>query len=187
MGEMPPATYPMQIVSADLIGPLPESPSGSRYALTIVDHCTGWAEALPLKDKTNRSVWTAFTNGFIARHGIPEVLITDNGGEFTAYEFEKYLQQIGIEHHCTTPVHPQSNGRTERFNRTLKEMLRRMINNCAEDWEDRLGEALLAYRTSVSTTTGYTPFYLLYGRRSRMPLAKTLQITSEEGFCNSMT
>jgi transposase InsO family protein len=125
---------------------------------------------LPIKDKTNLSVWNAFTNGFISRHGVPEVLITDNGGEFTAHEFERYLHDLGIEHLTTTPVHPQ------RFNRTLKELIQKLVNNAMNKCEDRLSEALLAYRTSVSATTGYTPFYLLYGRRSRMPLAKTLHV-----------
>ena len=77
MGEMPIANYPMQIIAAHLIGPLPETQHGHRYALTIIDHCSGCAEAFPIKDKTNLSVQEAFTNGFISRHGVPEVLITD--------------------------------------------------------------------------------------------------------------
>ena len=174
MGEMPLASNPMQIIGMDLIGPFTESPAGNRYVFTMIDHCTGWAEAFPLKDKTNRSVWEAFTNLFLPRHGVPEVIISDNGGEFTAIEWERYLQQLGVDHRHTTPVHPQSNGRTERFNRTLKSMLEKLVNNNTATWEDRLGDALLAYRTSVSTVHGHTPFYLMYGRRSRMPLTRVL-------------
>ena len=55
---------------------------------------------------------------FITRHGVPEILISDNGKEFTAQDFEVYLRDLGIDHHRTTPMHPQSNGRTERFTRT---------------------------------------------------------------------
>ena len=174
MGEMPLATNPMQIIGMDLIGPFAESPAGNRYVFTLIDHCTGWAEAFPLKDKSNKSVWDAFTNLFLPRHGVPEVIISDNGGEFTAIDWERYLQQIGVDHRHTTPVHPQSNGRTERFNRTLKSMLEKLVNNNTANWEDRLGEALLAYRTSVSTIHGHTPFHLMYGRRSRIPLTKAL-------------
>ena len=186
MGEMPTANYPMQIVGADLIGPLPESLKGNKYALVMVDHCTGWAEAFPLKDKTNKSVWEAFSNHFVSRHGVPEVLITDNGGEFTALEWEQYLQDLGVDHHRTTPVHPQSNGKTERCNRTLKEILQKLVNNQQHQWEDRLGEALMAHRISVSTTTGHSPFYLMYGRHGRVPLSKTLQTTSEQTFGNRL-
>ena len=107
MGEMPTASYPIQIVAVDLIGPLVESPLGNKYILTAVDFCTGWAEAFPIPSKYNENVWNAFTNGFISRHGCPEDLISDLGSEFTALEFERYLEQLGIEHRTTTPVHPR--------------------------------------------------------------------------------
>lgn len=185
-GEMPLAVYPMQIVSMDLIGPLVETPQGHKYALTLIDHCTGWAEAYPLADKTNRCVWNAFSTQFISRHGVPEVLITDNGGEFIANAFTDYLVQLGIEHHRTTPAHPASNGRVERFNRTIKELLQRFCDNASHDWENKMGDALLAYRTSVSSVTGYTPFFLLYGRRSRMPLTRTLRVDNDNAFGNRL-
>ena len=175
LGDMPIAACPMQIVGADLTGPLPESTKQNRYALTIIYHLSGWAEVSPIPDKTNRSVWDAFANQFIPRHGIPEILISDNGKEFTAGEWETYLAQIGIQHNVTTPVHPQSNGKTERFNRTLKEILQKLMNNNPAAWEDKLGHALFAYRNSVSVTNSHTPFFLLYGRDSRIPLSRTLR------------
>ena len=98
MGEMPLPVSPMQIVAADLIGPFPTSPQGNKYILTVIDHHTGYAEALPIASKTSNDVWKAFHNEFIARHGCPEVLITDNGKEFTAKHFTEYLEQLGIEH-----------------------------------------------------------------------------------------
>jgi len=174
MGEMPLATYPCQIIGMDLIGPFIESANGNKYVLTIVDHCTGWAEAYPIERKTNLCVWTMFSNHFLPAHGIPEVVITDQGQEFNALEFRNYLRDLGIDHRRTTPRHPQTNGRTERFNRTLKEMLARLVNNNSLEWEDRLADALVAYRNSVSSVTGHTPFFLMYGRRARLPLTKAL-------------
>ncbi len=179
MGDMPYANYPMQIIGMDISGPVRESPQGNRYALTIIDHCSGWVEAFPLPNKTNQTVWRTFSNEFISRHGIPEVLVTDNGGEFTQREFEQYLAQLGIDHRHTTPAHPQSNGRTERFHRTFKTILEKLVNNAPHQWEDRLNDALLAYRTAVSSTTGYSPYYLLYGKRPRLPLTRTLAVKTE--------
>ena len=127
-----------------------------------------------------------FAREYIPRHGIPEILITDNGGEFTALEWEKYLRQIGVDHHRTTPMHPSSNGRCERFNRTFKELLQRLVKNTPSQWEDRLGDALMAYRTSVSLTTGHTPFFLLYSRRNRLPLTRTLQTNRATAFGNRL-
>ena len=154
--------------------------------MTLIDHCTGWAEAFPLKDKTNASVWQAWATHVVPRHGAPEVLITDNGQEFKATAWRTYLKQLGVEHRTTTPVHPQSNGRTERFNRTLKELLAKSVNNYTPDWEDRLGDCLAAYRVSVSDVTGHTPFFLLYGRRVRTPLTRLLQPRTANHFGNRL-
>ena len=83
------------------------------------------------------------------------------GSEFNSYEWEHYLAHLGKKHNVTKSVHPSSNGKSERFNRTLKEILQKMIHNIPPNWEDRLGDELLAYRNAVSTTTGDTPFYLM--------------------------
>jgi len=181
MGEMPIASYPSQIVSADLIGPLAETDKGSKYVLTILDHFTGWAEAYPLPNKRSETVTDKFVNDFFPRVGEPEILITDNGLEFNEREWLAYLREIGVEHRTTTPVHPQSNGRIERFNRTLKEMLRKLINGKRLDWEKKLPMALKAYRISVSTVTGFSPFHLWHARRPRVPLTRMLQPDQEYG------
>ena len=158
MGEMPLPASPMQIVSMDLVGPFSVSPTGNKYILTIIDHFTGWGEAYPIPDKTNQAVWNMFSNRFIPCHGVPEVVITDNGKEFCAHAFTRYLEQIGIDHRRTTPVHPASNGRWERFNKSFKNTLTKLVNNYAIDWEDRVSDVLTAHRHSVSSVTHYTPF-----------------------------
>ncbi len=179
MSEMPLPAAPFQMVSVDLIGPFPTSPRGSKYLLTVIDHFSGWGEAYPLPDKTNNSVWRAIANEFIPRHSVPEILLSDNGKEFTAHAFTQYLQGLGCEHRRTTPVHPRANGRVERFNRTFKEMLAKLVNNYALDWEDRVSDVLMAHRNSVSSVTKYTPFFLVYGRRSRTPMTKLLPPPNE--------
>ena len=68
MGEMPLANYPMQI-GADLIGPFVNSTKDNRYVLTIIDHCTLWAEAYPLEEKGNKSVWQAWATSLLPNMG----------------------------------------------------------------------------------------------------------------------
>ena len=179
MGEMPFAIYPMQIVGMDLIGPFVETDEGYKYALTMVDHFSGWAEAYPLKHKRYHDVFDVLRKQFFPRHGYPEIMICDNGGEFTAKELKDYLRGVGVDQRVTTPYHPMSNGKSERLNKTLKEMLARMVNGKRGDWEERLGEALMAHRNSVSGVTGYTPFFLTYGRRGRLPLTRMLTAEKE--------
>ena len=98
MGEMPIASYPIELISMDLIGPFIPSTNNNRYILTIICHCTGYAEAIPIPNKTSNSVITAFADQFIARHGVPEVIITDNGKEFTTFDFERYIKLLKIKH-----------------------------------------------------------------------------------------
>ena len=142
----------------------------------------GWAEAFPLKDKTNACAWQAWATHVVPSHGAPEVLITDNGQEFKATAWRTDLKQMSVEHRTTTPAHPQSNGRTERFNSTLKELLAKSVNNYTPDWQDRLGDCLAAYRVNVSDVTGHMPFFSLYGRRVRTPLTRLLQPRNSNHF-----
>ena len=121
MDEMPTPVFPMQMVSLDLCGPFPTSSLGNCYVLNIICNLTGWAESYCIPDKTNESEWRMFSNHFILAHGIPEVVLNDNGREFTAKVFTNYLSSLGIDHRRTTPQNPHCNGRIERFKRTFKE------------------------------------------------------------------
>ena len=171
MGEMPYATYPGQIVSADLTGPLVTSTNENKYILTILDHFSGWVECYPIPNKRSITVAAKFVDDYFPRAGFPEILITDNGLEFQEREFKTYLQTVGVEHRSTTPARPQSNGKIERFHRTIKEMLRKLVNGDRPQWESRLPHAVMAYRNAVSTVTGFTPFFLYFARRARIPLS----------------
>ena len=93
---------------------------------------------------------------------------------------------LGIDHRHTTPQHPQSNGKTERANKTIKGMLAVAVNNQVNMWEDRLGDVLMAYRISVSSVTGYSPYFLLYGRLPRVPLSNTLAVPTGDFFGNRL-
>ena len=174
MGEMPIATSPVQIVAMDLIGPLVASPEGNVYALTIIDHCTGWAEAYPIPTKSSKEVWKQLSRFYFPRHGYPNVMISDLGLEFSAIAFKSYLQDLGIDHRQTTSYNPQTNGKCEKFNSTLKAIVTKLINNQRADWEDKLGPALMAYNNAVSDVTGHTPFFLHHARRARLPITRLL-------------
>ena len=176
MGDMPLPVSPMQVVALDLIGPFVASSRNNKYVLTIIDHCSGWAEAYPIPDKRSQTIEHVFHNRFVAAHGCPETLISDNGAEFTAKHWTDYLTRMGIKHVRCTPQHPESNGKIERFNRTFKAMLAKAVNNAPGDWEDYVGSTLFSHHISVSDVTHYSPFYLLYGRQPRAPLSKLLHV-----------
>ena len=170
MGEMPLPKAPMQMVAADLIGPLVRTPQGNSYILTIIDHTMAWAQAYPIPNKTAKEVWNILSKEFLPRHSYPDVFLMDLGLEFSANALRDYLKGLGIDHRRTSSYSPQANGKCEHLNGTLKRMLAKLINNNRDNWEDQLGPALLAYNNSMSNATGHTPFFLLYGRRARLPI-----------------
>ena len=96
MGDMPTPVSPLQMVSLDLVGPFIPSKNGNRYILTVICHASAWAEAYPLPDKRNESVWKVLANQFFPVHGAPEVLLSDNGLEFKAHDFTQYLREFSL-------------------------------------------------------------------------------------------
>ncbi len=155
---------PFERIGIDLTGPFHPSPQGNRMLLTAIDHLTGWAEAIPIKNKSAVSVWDALYREIFPRWGMPAVVITDRGQEFNSSEIRRHFRECGIKQIRTTPYHPQSNGVCERFNQTLKATIRRLVNNDIGAWEDRLAEALMAYRLSEGQSRGTSPYQALYGR-----------------------
>ena len=93
---------------------------------------------------------------------------------------------MGIQHKTITPVHPQSQGKLERCHLFLKLILTKAVNNVPSRWEDVLGDALLACRATVSTTTSFTPHCLMTGRRMRLPLQKALSSPGPNEFGNRL-
>ena len=175
--EMPIAAYPGHIVGMDMCGPLLVTTHGNRYTLTVIDHCTGWVEVKLLPTKESRHVLRYLEQEYLPRYGATEIVITDQGQEFNAVPLNQYMKEVGIERRRANPYHPQTNGRIERFHRTLKDMIRKLVNHRASEWEDCLGQALWAHKISTSSVTGFTPFFLQNGRRSRAPLTKLLNRT----------
>lgn len=166
---MPLPRAPGLMVAADLTGPFPESPDGNKYLLSIIDHCTGWVEVKPLPSKSAQGVYDFLVREYLPRFSAPEVFLTDNGLEFKNKLVMGHLEALGVEVRHSTPYHPQSNGMVERYHRTMKDMLKKMVNSRAADWEKYLGDVLLAYRTTVSGSTGFSPFFLTYGRHPNRP------------------
>jgi len=167
-GKMPTPPAPNHTWGIDLVGPFPRDKTGKQYLLTAVDHLTGWAVAVPIASKKNALVWETFNTHVVAQYGLPTVLVSDNGGEFTHHSFEAWLREMGIEHRLTSPYHPQANGACERFNGTLQRLLLKLSGGDSRKWTHFLPEALYAYRIAPGPF-GVSPYEALYGQKPRMP------------------
>ena len=161
--------------SADLIVELPTSHYNNNNILVTVDHLIGWPIAKAISDKEAMTVANAIFKKLILEHGTTEVLLSDNGKEFTNDTLAYVCQEFNIEQHFTSPYTSGSNGKMENFNKFLKASIR---NLCQEDtmaWDQVLDQILFLYRCCPHTSTGEAPYTFVYNRDPPLPVQKLIQ------------
>ncbi len=143
---LPTIQEPFKRIAMDIVGPLLRSNSGKRYILVICDYATRYPEAIPLKSPhIAEQLMTLFS-----RVGIPEEILTDQGSNFTSTLLTEIYRMLHVHPIRTTPYHPQTDGLVERFNQTLKRMLRKATKDEGKDWDKVIPYLLFAYRTSTT-------------------------------------
>jgi transposase InsO family protein len=114
------STYPFEIVSIDIIGPFKETSNGYKHILVMVDMFTSWVEAAPLRTLEAQETAQVIFKEIITRHGCPTQILTDRGTQFSANLFDAFCTKLRIKHPKISALHPQCNGKCERFNRLKK-------------------------------------------------------------------
>ena len=173
--EMPIPQYPFEMVGIDTCGPFPESLQGNKYIVTIVDHFSSWPEAYAVPDKTAETVARLLLEKFFPVHACPQTILSDRGTEFVNGVIEYLLTKMKVLHIKTSPFHPQTNGKTERFHRYMNDVLAKYIQKEPCNWDSYIPGMLMAYRTSVNESTLHTPFFLVYGRDPVLPMDTLLR------------
>ena len=169
-----PVSEPMEKVTIDVLGPLPVSHRSKRFILVITDCYTKWTEAIAMPDQEASTIATAFVNNFVTRFGVPLLLLSDGGTNFDSKLFGEVCKLLQIEKVKTSVMRPQANGVTERFNRTLSTMLTMYCIHDQKDWDLYLPQVMMAYRSSVHSSTGQTPNKMVYGREIILPMAAVI-------------
>ena len=136
----------------------------------MADCFSRWTEACPLPDKTAISVADAFFSNIVCRFGMPSVIHSDQGREFENKVMHELCLLGGSHKTKTTPYHPESDGLFERFNRTLLMMLAMLAGEHKDDWDDLLPPVMMAYRSSVHESTGFSPYRLMFGEECTLPM-----------------
>ena len=167
---MPVIDVPFKRIGIDIVGPLPRSRKRNAYLMTICDYATRYPEAIPLSNMRSDTVVNALMQVF-ARIGLPQEIVHDQGTNFMSKVMRGICDNLGITQIATTARHQQTNGLTERFHGTLKNMLRSLTDVQMKCWDDYIPYFLFSYREVPCQTTGYSPFELLYGRQVRGPLS----------------
>jgi hypothetical protein len=164
---------PFEKCALDIVGPLTITNQGNKYILTFQDNLTKFSKAIPIENQEARTIAKEFVTKIVLEHGTPEKILTDQGTNFTSEMFKNTCKLLKIEKIQTTAYHPESNGALERSHRTLAEYLRHYINDDQTDWDEWLPYAMFTYNTTPHSTTGFTPFELVYGHRPDLPTALT--------------
>ena len=159
LGESETASRPWEILSWDLIGPLPITDDCNRFILTGFDLFSKRVYGIALHTKESIIVMNAIRRVILQHPRLPRVILTDNGTEFT--RLDQFCQQHGIKHNLSAPYHPAANGGVERANQTLKNRLFSIGES--NKWDDRLDETLHSMNCSIHAVTKLSPFSIETG------------------------
>ena len=180
VGELPLIDTPFSRVAVDLVGPIhPSSDKGNRFILTMMDYATRYPEAKALKYIDSNTVAEALFQMF-CRVGIPREVLSDMGKQFTSDVMKEVGRLLSIKQLTTTPYNPACNGLVERFNGTLKTMLKKLCVEKPKQWDRYIDRLLFAYREAPQDSLGFSPFELPYGRTVRGPLCILKELWTNE-------
>ena len=163
---LPIIDVPFSRLAMDIVGPLPKSARGHRYILVILDYATRYPEAIPLRVASAKAVAHELFMMF-SRVGIAKEILSDQGTNFMSRLLTQLYQWLKIKRIRTSAYHPQTDGLTERFNQTLKKMMRKLVEIDGKDWDRLIPYVLFAIREVPQASTGFSPFELVYGRQPR--------------------
>ena len=138
--------------------------------LVLQDHFSKYVVAYVVKDQTAHTAAETLRNGYFGLFGAPAYLVSDQGKAFMGHIITHLCGLYGVQKLRTLPYHAQINGQVERMNQTIIRMIGKLEEDKKACWSEHLPELLLAYNATCSAVTGYSPYYLLFGRRSKIPV-----------------
>ena len=162
------ATRPLEIVCMDFLS-LENSKGGYNSILVMTDVCTKYAWAFPTRNQEAKTVAKILVDQFVVNFGIPERLHSDQGQCFQGKVIQHMCKLLGMSKSRTTAYHPQGNP-VERFNRTLISMLKTLEPAEKLQWKSYVAPLVHAYNCTRNETTGYTPYFLMFGRPPRLSI-----------------
>lgn len=164
MGKDKTVRFPFQLVSMDLMGPFPKSTKGNRFLFVVVDWFTKFVLVRPLRLANTKPIIEFLQQQVFSIFGVPQIVLCDNGSQFTSKEFTSYLQSVKVQKiWYTARYHPQVNP-TERVNRVIGVALATLINVNHREWDKHVYEIAQAIRLAKHEATEVPPAFLMFGR-----------------------
>ena len=161
------ATRPFGTICVDLIVGIKPDAQGNTVLLVVSDVFTRWCEAYPLKSKGSVGVVRKLVEEWMMRYGIPDVVISDEGGEFTSKMWEEVAELLRIKLHKSAPYHHKGNGVVERVNGSIMSKVRAAVVEMRswKEWTGVLPYVLVSLRMRVHRALGMSPYEALFGIR----------------------
>jgi len=161
--------WSFSIWGIDVIGAIePKASNGHHFILVPIDYYTKWVEAASHASVTIKVVTNFIRRELICRYGLPNKIIIDNATNLNNQMMVELCTKFKIQHHNSSPYRPKMNGAVEAANKNIKKIIQKMVVTY-KDWHEMLPFALHGHRTSVRTSTGATPFSLVYGMEAVLP------------------
>lgn len=165
---------PFQKLGLDLLGPFRKSKDGKTMVVVGICYATRYVEAKALPDGKAPGVAKFVFENIIARHGAPQIIVSDQGKVFQSELFKELLKIMGVNNRFVTAYRHAGNGLCERQMATIEQGLALFTNTSQTDWSSYLPHIVFGYNTSIQETTKHSPFELVYGRYPVLPCEATL-------------
>lgn len=162
------STYPSERCHADIFGPLKETKSGNKYVLSMIDAFSKYIHLVALPNMQSETISKAFFNNYIVHRGCPKILVTDNAKYFSGNEFTEFCKVQGIEKIHISKYAAWVNGRVEKPNQSIANILATICNS-NDEWDDLLPHTMLAINSAINESTHASPFFIEHLRDMRLP------------------
>ena len=163
------ATHPLELVHLDFLC-LEPGKGQEENVLVITDHFTRYAQAYVTRTQMAQTMAKTLWDKFIVHCGLPKKILTDQGCNFESQLVADLCELMGVQKIWTSPYHPQTNGQCERFNSTLINMLGTLPKEKKSEWKNHIGTFVHAYNCTQNSATGFSPYYLMFGRQPHLPV-----------------
>ena len=169
------ATEPMDLLHIDHVGMEVPCPLNSRKVvvkkvLVVVDHFSRFVQAFVVPDEQAETTAKCLYDNYFRHYGFPRRLMSDSAPQLVGTVIQSLCNYLDIHKVRTTAFHPQSNGSVERVHQTLMRMIGKLDSSRHKNWPEHIGSVCYAYNATRSQISGYSPYYLMYGRRPRLPV-----------------
>ena len=178
-GQLPPmqpiiCTEPMELIHIDYIGMevmvVTDKKPVVKNVLVVIDHFTWYVQVFVTKNHTERTMARVLYNNYFSVFSFPQHPMSDQGTEYYRKVIAAMCSLLGVKKIQTTPYHPQTNGLAERVHQTLQHMIGKLDSEKRKKWPAHIGSIIIAYNSTRSLVTGYSPYYLMFGQRPRLPI-----------------